>query len=80
MFVKNCWLSYKRSFNQKRVEALIENNINYNFSDLAEIALAKPCLRCDFMKVNFFEEEVDPVTKLPKSEIELIEMLKYMKN
>ena len=53
---------------QKKVEALIEKNINSNFSDLAEIALAKPCIHCDFMKVNFYDEEVDPVTKLPRSE------------
>ena len=53
---------------QKRVETLIEKNINSNFSDLAEVALAKPCIHCDFMKVNFYDEDVDPVTKLPKVE------------
>ena len=53
---------------QKRVESLIEKNINANFSDLAEVALAKPCIHCDFMKVNFYDEEVDPMTKLPKVE------------
>ena len=49
-------------------KSLIEKNINANFSDLAEIALAKPCIHCDFMKVNFYDEEVDPVTKLPRVE------------
>ena len=53
---------------KKRVETLIEKNINSNFSDLAEVALAKPCIHCDFMKVNFYDEDVDPVTKLPKVE------------
>ena len=53
---------------QKKVEALIESNINANFSDLAEEALSKPCLHCDFMKVNFYDEEVDPETKVPKME------------
>jgi dynein heavy chain len=54
---------------QKKVEAIIENNIRNNFPDQAEYALENPCLHADFMKVNFYDEEIDPVTKQPNIEI-----------
>ena len=53
---------------QKKVETLLENNIRFNFGDLAEDALALPNLHADFMKVNFYDEDVDPESNAPSVE------------
>ena len=53
---------------QKKVDAILENNIRYNFSDIAEEVMTAPCLHADFMKVNFYDEEIDQDTKQPNIE------------
>ena len=58
---------------QKKVEAIIENNIRSNFPDQADYALAQPCLHCDFMKINFYDEEEETTNKVLKPDIRYYE-------